>query len=132
MEPLLSEMPMIGVGGNHEVETGEAWVQMNLRYPQPWRSSGSVSPLWYSYETGPAHIVGLNSYARFDQESLQYKWLEEDLKQVDRGRTPWLILMWHTPWYNSNVSDILTLTLVHTFLSLSLSLTLTQFCLTRT
>ena len=102
MEPLLSEKPMLGVGGNHEVDSGEAWVQFNLRYPQPWKSSGSVSPLWYSYQTGPAHIVGLNSYSDFSPQSLQYEWLASELQRVDRLKTPWLIVMFHTPWYTSN------------------------------
>ncbi|CAI0561079.1 unnamed protein product, partial [Linum tenue] len=32
---------------------------------------------------------------------LQYRWLERDLANVDRSITPWLVAVWHPPWYNS-------------------------------
>ncbi|KAJ0488168.1 putative Acid phosphatase [Helianthus annuus] len=32
----------------------------------------------------------------------QYIWLEAELKKVDRKKTPWLIVIMHTPIYNSN------------------------------
>lgn len=31
----------------------------------------------------------------------QYKWLESELPKVNRSETPWLIVMMHSPWYNS-------------------------------
>ncbi len=31
----------------------------------------------------------------------QYKWLEEELPKVNRTETPWLIVLMHSPWYNS-------------------------------
>ncbi|KAH8805210.1 acid phosphatase AphA [Xylogone sp. PMI_703] len=34
----------------------------------------------------------------------QYKWLVNDLKSVDRTKTPWLIVMSHRPMYSSGVS----------------------------
>jgi len=30
--------------------------------------------------------------------------LQEDLSKVDRERTPWLIVLFHVPWYNSNTA----------------------------
>jgi len=44
----------------------------------------------------------LNSYADFEESSLQYRWLEKDLARFDRKKTPWLFAMMHVPWYNSN------------------------------
>lgn len=35
----------------------------------------------------------------------QYKWLEADLKAVDRTKTPWVIAMSHRPMYSSEVSS---------------------------
>ncbi|XP_050113879.1 bifunctional purple acid phosphatase 26-like isoform X1 [Malus sylvestris] len=32
----------------------------------------------------------------------QYLWLAEELKKVDREKTPWLIVLMHIPMYNSN------------------------------
>lgn len=32
----------------------------------------------------------------------QWKWLEKELKNIDREKTPWLIVLMHAPIYNSN------------------------------
>jgi len=58
---------------------------------------------FYSFVAGAAHVIVLNSYTRTDNASNQYAWLKDELEtRVDRQRTPWLIGMWHSPWYNSN------------------------------
>lgn len=31
----------------------------------------------------------------------QYIWLKAELAKVDRTKTPWLIVLLHTPWYNT-------------------------------
>lgn len=31
----------------------------------------------------------------------QYRWLEDELPKVNRSETPWLIVLMHSPWYNS-------------------------------
>lgn len=33
----------------------------------------------------------------------QWWWLREELKKVDREKTPWLIVLMHVPLYSSNV-----------------------------
>lgn len=32
----------------------------------------------------------------------QYNWLEQEFSKVNRSETPWLIVLLHSPWYNSN------------------------------
>ena len=103
LEPLASSVPLFTTGGNHEVGTGEAWVAYNARYRMPHKASGSPSNLWWSRDVGPVHVIALCSYAATDASSLQRRWLVRDLAAVDRARTPWLIVMTHAPWYNSNV-----------------------------
>lgn len=34
----------------------------------------------------------------------QWHWLKEELRQVDREKTPWLIVLMHAPIYNSNMA----------------------------
>lgn len=31
----------------------------------------------------------------------QYEWLEAELPKVNRNETPWLLVLVHSPWYNS-------------------------------
>ena len=31
-------------------------------------------------------------------------WLRDELERVDRNVTPWLIILMHAPWYNSNTA----------------------------
>lgn len=58
--------------------------------------------LFYSFNTGSAHVIVLNSYERCDNLSQQYMWLEKDFKSIDRDVTPWVLVVMHAPWYNTN------------------------------
>ena len=79
------------------------------RWPTPYREARSTSPLYWSVDVGPAHVVALNSYDNFVNhgDRLQRSWLEQDLSSVDRAATPWLIVMMHAPFYNSNSAHAL-------------------------
>ncbi|CAJ1366025.1 unnamed protein product [Effrenium voratum] len=61
---------------------------------------------FYAFDSGPARVISLNSYAHTDQSSAQYNWLKEELAALERRRanTPWLIIMMHCPFYTSNVA----------------------------
>ncbi|CAN7082409.1 unnamed protein product [Brassica oleracea var. botrytis] len=108
MEPCAAYQPFIFAAGNHEIdfapEIGEphAFKPYMHRYPNSYKSSGSISPLWYSVRRGPAHIIILSSYSAYGKYTPQYLWLEQELKNVNREQTPWLIVIVHSPWYNSN------------------------------
>ncbi|KAK4534787.1 hypothetical protein CDCA_CDCA02G0812 [Cyanidium caldarium] len=103
MQPLMSTHLNLICNGNHEVASGpEQNMAYSSRYPAPHRESGSPTFEYFSYETGLAHIVALGSYTVYNQSSLQYRWLENDLRSFNRSKTPWLILFWHTPTYTSN------------------------------
>jgi len=105
-ESIAARTPLMTVGGNHEIGDGEQWTHYNARYPSPSRSSHSTSNLWWSTQIGPAHVIGLCSYAATDAGSLQYAWLEADLASTDREATPWVLIMMHAPWYNSNTAHV--------------------------
>jgi len=106
MEPLASAVPVMTTGGNHEYGDGEGWTAYDARYPMPHRSSSSVSNLWWSRDIGPVHVIGLCSYAATAAGSLQYEWLAADLAGTDRAATPWVLVMMHAPWYNSNSGHV--------------------------
>ena len=56
---------------------------------------------WYSFNYGPVHFTVMSTENDFTPGSRQYKWLENDLKSVNRHTTPWLILVAHRPMYSS-------------------------------
>lgn len=75
------------------------------RWLMPYQESGSTSNLYYSFDVaGAIHVIMLGSYTDFDSNSTQYKWLVSDLAKVDRTQTPWLIVLLHVPWYNTNLA----------------------------
>lgn len=57
---------------------------------------------FYSFDVASSHVIFVNPYSVSDENSVQYKWVESDLKSVDRKITPWVIIVMHCPWYNSN------------------------------
>ncbi|KAJ4783029.1 Purple acid phosphatase [Rhynchospora pubera] len=106
VQPLASERPWMVTEGNHEKE--RIWVlesgfqAYNSRWKMPYEESGSSSNLYYSFDVAGVHVVMLGSYTDYDEGSDQYAWLKSDLARVDRDKTPWLIVVLHAPWYNSN------------------------------
>ncbi|KVI10706.1 Iron/zinc purple acid phosphatase-like C-terminal domain-containing protein, partial [Cynara cardunculus var. scolymus] len=72
------------------------------RYRVPFEASGSTEPLWYSIKRASAYIIVLSSYSAYGTYTPQYMWLMEELPKVNRSETPWLIVLMHSPWYNSN------------------------------
>ena len=48
-----------------------------------------------------ATIITLSNYIfndDFTAASEQFQWLKSILPNVDRTKTPWLVVMWHNPW----------------------------------
>ncbi|GAB4856440.1 Probable purple acid phosphatase 20 [Ancistrocladus abbreviatus] len=107
VEPLASQRPWMVTQGNHEVETillgkPTPFLAYNHRWRMPFEESGSTSNLYYSFNVAGVHVIMLGSYTDFDHNSAQYKWLEGDLKSIDRNKTPWVFALVHAPWYNTN------------------------------
>lgn len=100
--------PWIWTVGNHEIEfrpdLGETlpFKPFMHRYTTPYKASRSSSPLWYAIRRASAHIIVLSSYSPFVKYTPQWTWLKQELKRVDREKTPWLIVLMHVPLYNSN------------------------------
>ncbi|KAJ8899560.1 hypothetical protein K2173_018534 [Erythroxylum novogranatense] len=107
VEPLASQRPWMVTQGNHEVEKiplihTTPFTAYNARWRMPFEESGSTSNLYYSFNVAGVHVIMLGSYTDFDPTSDQYNWLQSDLAKVDRTKTPWLVVLIHAPWYNSN------------------------------
>lgn len=108
VEPSAAYQPWIWTAGNHELDfvpdvgETEPFKPYLNRYPTPYHASNSTSPLWYSIKRASAHIIVLSSYSAFGTYTPQYRWLKQELASVDRTKTPWLIILMHSPLYNSN------------------------------
>ncbi|PON42462.1 Acid phosphatase [Parasponia andersonii] len=111
VEPLARQRPWMVTQGNHEVEKipvvhTRPFTAFNARWRMPYEESGSDSNLYYSFDAAARgiHVIMLGSYTDFGPDSTQYKWLESDLSKVDRNKTPWIVVLIHAPWYNSNTA----------------------------
>eukprot|EP00667_Euglena_gracilis_P006148 EG_transcript_6195 len=102
METAAARYPFLACPGNHELLGGEAYIHYNARWLMPHRRSGSPDNTFFSYEVGPVHLISLNSYAATAPGSIQADWLLRDLGTIRRSVTPWVVVMFHAPWYNSN------------------------------
>ena len=125
MSPVLQQLPLIAIPGNHEIEidrvSRDAFVHYRSRYRMPEVSPEQTAPgkifnqdtydfdftyefgsSYYSFDVGLCHFVCINTYAHSEVGSIQWAWLEQDLNKIDRSVTPWVIAFGHGPWYNSN------------------------------
>ncbi|GAB9468692.1 Inactive purple acid phosphatase 9 [Globisporangium polare] len=126
VQPVASEIPyMVGIG-NHEYDhtsggekdpsgapgngfhpregnygdeaKGECGVPFNKRFIMP---ANGNQVFWWSVEYGLTHHTQISSEHDYTPSSVMYKWLVNDLKSVDRSKTPWLFLHLHRPMYCS-------------------------------
>ncbi|CAH2352770.1 hypothetical protein CLIB1423_08S00694 [[Candida] railenensis] len=82
----------------------------------PGDLSGGAGNMWYSFDYGLVHYVSYDTETDFPNgvlgpesvapngnvgsyENEQLDWLINDLKNVDRTKTPWVIAQGHRPWY---------------------------------
>ncbi|ANB14062.1 hypothetical protein AWJ20_5018 [Sugiyamaella lignohabitans] len=93
-------------------------------YSSHWRmpsnESGGVGNMWYSFDYGSVHFVQISTETDFADgiiapdelggiqgadsgpfgaKNEQVNWLTNDLQNVDRSKTPWVIVGGHRPWY---------------------------------
>ena len=135
VESLASTLPWMVSAGNHEIELpslnsngSDAFAAFEARYQMPavkpaefgkvvippsgectpsvFQSEYNYGNSFYSFEAGMAHVTVLNCYSVSDNDSAQYDFAEKDFSSVRRDVTPWLIVMMHCPWYNSNEAHV--------------------------
>lgn len=110
IEQSAAYQPWIWSAGNHEIEYMPEMEEVLPfksflhRFATPHTASKSTNPLWYAIRRASAHIIVLSSYSPFVKYTPQWTWLREELKRVNREKTPWLIVVMHVPIYNSNAA----------------------------
>lgn len=114
LAPLASGTLYLTTVGNHESDWynsassfnnsdsgGECGVMTTRLLPMP--APATTNAPWWSYDVGLIHFIGISTEHDFTIGSAQYNWLENDLKSVDRTKTPWVIFGGHRAMYlNSN------------------------------
>jgi len=76
---------------------GECGVCTTRLIPMP--APATTDKPWWSYDVGLIHMIGMSTEHDFSIGSEQWKWLENDLKSVDRTVTPWIIFGGHRAMY---------------------------------
>eukprot|EP01138_Halocafeteria_seosinensis_P004146 gb/GECG01004239.1/.p1 GENE.gb/GECG01004239.1/~~gb/GECG01004239.1/.p1 ORF type:complete len:487 (+),score=45.07 gb/GECG01004239.1/:1-1461(+) len=134
MQNVSAYKPYMVLPGNHEAEchslpcilhkdyreTLQNFTAYNYRFRLPWRESGAVSDMWYSFNYGPVHFLNIDTETDFPgaprDEHIgnknggfgdQLKWLEEDLKKANASRhlRPWILAAGHRPVYSIGDTD---------------------------
>jgi hypothetical protein len=126
MEPLFQRLPLHVAAGNHEIECDETTHLPFTPYEYYFSNPNRIQPAdiqpvpslsmdllqgevlhynygnsFYAYNHGLMKMVVLNSYTHSQAGSVQYKWLERELKKTNRSHTPWLVVSFHSPIYNT-------------------------------
>eukprot|EP01126_Amoeba_proteus_P028315 TRINITY_DN2794_c0_g2_i13.p1 TRINITY_DN2794_c0_g2~~TRINITY_DN2794_c0_g2_i13.p1 ORF type:complete len:397 (+),score=61.73 TRINITY_DN2794_c0_g2_i13:153-1343(+) len=101
LTPLASSTPYNPSVGNHEKQ--DNFLAFQYRYATDvLENNTNGGDFYWSFNYGIVHTIMLSSETDYGTDSTQYSWLKDDLAKIDRSVTPWVVAMWHTPWYNSN------------------------------
>lgn len=100
LRKILKNIFLIPCRGNHE-ENAEL---LKKYFPFPY-----IDNCYWSIDYGPAHIIFIDQYKEYNPGTVQYNWLENDLKSTTKT---WKFLVFHEPGWstgdhenNSNVQN---------------------------
>jgi len=92
ISPVVERVPMITAVGNHEGYDTD--IYLNRVYPHK---------MYYSVDYPLSTIISLSSEEDYySSRTEQYIWLENTLSNIDRELRPWIIVIFHKPFYCSN------------------------------
>ena len=106
LQPFASEVLYMTGPGNHEAQFN--FTAYHNWFHMPYKRSNSTSPDYYSFDYLGVHFAMMSTEMNFSQGSLQYEWLEADLKRANANRddVPWVIVVGHRPLYCSSITTI--------------------------
>lgn len=115
MLPITASVPYMLAIGNHERDWpnsgsargttdsgGECGVPYELRFPMP---TSELDAPWYSFDFGVTHFIIISTEHQFDPTSPQFNFVVEDLQEINRTLTPWVIFAGHRPYYVDSTSQ---------------------------
>ncbi|KAK9107374.1 hypothetical protein Syun_023385 [Stephania yunnanensis] len=128
IEPVASKVPYHVCIGNHEYDWpsqpwkpdwaqriygtdggGECGVPYSLKFKMPGNSSfltGARAPatqnLYYSFNAGVVHFLYISTETDFLPRSDQYNFIKHDLENIDKRKTPFIVVQGHRPMYTTS------------------------------
>jgi hypothetical protein len=116
VQPICANVPYMVCIGNHERNWlfdptsywrspdsgGEKGVPYEWRFPMP---RPALDQPWYGVDYGSVHFLIMSTEHNFTKGSIQYQYLEKDLRNVNRSKTPWLLIAGHRPMYVYSKND---------------------------
>jgi acid phosphatase type 7 len=126
--PLIEYVPMHITPGNHDIDKplqgNQIFASYEARFRMPRIQPAELGtyddpvgrinmdrppyPLeyqfgnaYYAFQYGKTHQIFISSYSAMEPGSKQYEWLIKELQGVNRKETPWLIVTYHVPIYNT-------------------------------
>lgn len=98
IQPIAAHVPYMMTPGNHEFWFNFTSYKHRAYMPGVLDKGGSGDNMYYSYDIGHTHFVAMNSESPIDTPQFsdaEMAWLDEDLAQVDRSATPWVVAHFH-------------------------------------
>lgn len=111
VEGISSRVPYMTAPGNHELWFN--FTAYKARFWMPLPNAGEKrpvaydTPMYYSVDIGPLHLVMYNTETWYDTANIdaqQLAWLKEDLAAASQNKKerPWIVTAGHRPLYCSN------------------------------
>jgi len=111
IQPIAAYIPYMVCPGNHERSYNFSHYRRKFNMP----GDEGTKNLFYSFNMGPVHFIGINTeyWYHFELGAYrvynQYNWLIKDLKEANkpenRAAQPWIVLFGHRPPYCTNYYD---------------------------
>ncbi len=101
LEPVLVNSPLYTIEGNHDDHDNFVNYYATFSTPEHGQAGGypSESRDYYSFDYGNIHVVGLSTEID-DINGAQLSWLKNDLQNLNRDSTDWLIACLHRPFHS--------------------------------
>jgi Calcineurin-like phosphoesterase/Iron/zinc purple acid phosphatase-like protein C len=102
MQPVLGRVPYMPARGNRD---DVAIVDTRFRMPLGKQTAENRNR-YFSFDRRFVHVTAIDCLQDFAPNSPQYAWIETDLREASAarlaGKTAWIVVMGHTPFYSSS------------------------------
>jgi predicted phosphohydrolase len=108
IQPLAARVPYMVAPGNHEFWFNFSSYKARVFMPGTLDQGGSGDNMYYSWIAGPVHFLAMNSETAIDTANFndaELAWAQNELDNVDRTKTPFVIAHFHRPMYCSGDND---------------------------